>query len=101
MEHCAYRIVQEALTNTLKHADASTVAVRVNYDGDQGVRLEVRDDGRTPRDRAPMPSGGLGLVGLAERAALYGGYVDAGPAPGGGWHLIAHLPHRDAGMVEV
>ena len=86
----AYRIVQEALTNTLKHARATRADVRVRYlPGEVGV--EVVDDGR---GSAPDPSrpGGLGLVGVRERAALHGGRVLAGPVDGGGFAVRASLP---------
>jgi signal transduction histidine kinase len=88
----AYRIVQEALTNTLKHARASKATVLVRY-GNGGVELEVRDDGRGPA--APSGAGvtgGRGIIGMRERVALYGGSLDAGPAPGGGFAVTARFP---------
>ncbi|MFD7735721.1 sensor histidine kinase [Kitasatospora phosalacinea] len=90
-----YRIVQEALTNTLKHAGPlARTRVSVSL---TGTRLRVRiDDGGPPRDApAPAPGApsgeGQGLTGMRERAALYGGTVTAGPAPGGGWSVAADL----------
>ena len=85
----AYRIVQEALTNALKHAGAERVCVTVDYGADQ-LQVEVRDNGR----RAPQPAGrgGHGLVGMRERAAVYGGVLEAGPEPGGGFAVRASLP---------
>jgi signal transduction histidine kinase len=84
----AYRIVQEGLTNALKHAHASRADVTVRYEADQ-VRLEVRDDG----DGGPKGNGsGYGLVGVRERVKIYGGEMTAGPADGGGFVLSARLP---------
>ncbi|MDQ4049172.1 MAG: sensor histidine kinase, partial [Actinomycetota bacterium] len=85
----AYRIVQEGLTNTLKHANAEHATVRVRY-GECELELEVADDGRGPID--PQCNDGHGLAGLRERAALYGGAVEAGPGPHGGFRLLARLP---------
>jgi signal transduction histidine kinase len=83
----AYRIVQEALTNVLKHAHAAHVDVRVGY-GDE-LAVEVRDDGGTP----PNGNGsGNGLIGMRERVALLGGSVEAGTAPGGGYRVAATIP---------
>jgi signal transduction histidine kinase len=84
----AYRIVQEGLTNALKHAHASRADVTVRYETGQ-VRLEVRDDG----DGGPKGNGsGYGLVGVRERVKIYGGEMTAGPADGGGFVLSARLP---------
>src|SRR5215218_2772021 len=84
----AYRIVQEALTNVVRHAGPATARVAVRYSPGQ-VALEVVDDGRGPgaEDR-----GGHGLAGMRERAALYGGTLEAGPVPGGGFRVAATLP---------
>ncbi|MFD0201277.1 sensor histidine kinase [Saccharothrix carnea] len=87
-----YRIVQEALTNTLKHAGSgATATVRVTQAGDQ-VEVEVADDGfGTPHDLVAV-SGGNGLIGMRERAGVLGGTLEAGPNPGGGWRVRAVLP---------
>jgi signal transduction histidine kinase len=84
----AYRIVQEALTNTLKHAHASQADVTVRY-APHHVELEVRDDGE-----GAMSNGGAGhgLVGIRERVKIYGGQMTAGPATDGGFLLTARLP---------
>jgi signal transduction histidine kinase len=87
LELSAFRIVQEALTNTLKHAGASRASVCVRYDAD-ALELEVADDGVG----ADSTDGGRGLVGMRERAALFGGDVAAGARPGGGFAVRAHLP---------
>jgi signal transduction histidine kinase len=86
----AYRIVQEALTNTLKHAGPARAEVTVCY-GPDALELIVVDDG----DGAPRPpaaGGGHGLVGMRERVALFGGQLRAGPRPEGGFQVIARLP---------
>ncbi|MDT6982341.1 sensor histidine kinase [Streptomyces lusitanus] len=83
----AYRIVQEALTNVIKHAEARQVTVSaVREDG--RLRVEVADDGTAHTG----PGDGFGLIGMRERAAAVGGRIEAGPAPGGGWRVRAHLP---------
>jgi signal transduction histidine kinase len=84
----AYRLVQEALTNTLKHAGANSAEVVVRYeDGD--VELTISDDGAGGADGE---SGGHGLVGMRERVAVYGGELEAGPRAEGGFRLRARLP---------
>jgi signal transduction histidine kinase len=87
----AYRIVQEALTNTLKHARAVKARVRVRY-GPRELELTVVDDGRGIVDQAELAGGGHGLVGMRERVALFGGELEVGPRPGGGLRVAARLP---------
>ena len=84
----AYRIVQEALTNTLKHSGASRVSVGLSWTPSE-LLIDVRDDGAACR---PVTDGGHGLAGLRERAALFGGSVTAGRRDGGGWQVAAELP---------
>ena len=84
----AYRIVQEGLTNALKHSHASEADVTVSYEPDE-VRIEVRDDGA---GAAPSDGLGHGLVGIRERVKIYGGEMSAGPADEGGFVLGARLP---------
>jgi signal transduction histidine kinase len=84
----AYRIVQEGLTNALKHAHASHADVTVRYRPDE-LELEVADDGTGP---AAANGHGHGLVGIRERAKIYGGEMSAGAAPAGGFILSARLP---------
>jgi signal transduction histidine kinase len=88
----AYRIVQEALTNTLKHAGPTTrTHVVLTVEGSQ-LRVCVQDTGPPDGTAQPEPvQEGHGLAGMRERAALYGGTVTAGPAPGGGWTVQAIL----------
>jgi signal transduction histidine kinase len=85
----AYRIVQEALTNVLKHAGAEQARVLLRF-GDELI-VEVTDDGQGPANGAT----GNGLIGMRERAALLGGTVKAGAAPGGGYRVRASLPTGD------
>lgn len=97
VELSAYRIVQEALTNVLKHSGPRTRAeVRLRRDGGD-LTIEVVDDGRgaaVPSVSAGAHGGvaGHGIVGMRERALLLGGSLDAGPRPGGGFRLTARLP---------
>jgi signal transduction histidine kinase len=86
----AYRIVQEALTNALRYAPGSTVTVNVNYG--RALELEVRDDGARTNGKPPVNGSGHGIVGMRERAALFGGELEVGPAPGGGFVVRARLP---------
>ena len=91
LELSAYRIVQEALTNALKHAGDARASVRVAY-GPDSLELEIVDDGAGGPARAA--GGGHGLVGMRERVALYGGRFDAGRAPSGGFAIRVLLPIR-------
>jgi signal transduction histidine kinase len=86
----AYRIVQEALTNVLKHAGQATAEVSVKC-GTEGVLIEVTDNGIGPQ-AARQPGGGHGLGGMRERVALFGGELTAGPRPDGGFAVRARLP---------
>jgi signal transduction histidine kinase len=83
----AYRLVQEALTNTLRHARASQVVVHIGYRQDC-LLICVRDDGEGPNGTPP----GTGLLGMRERVAVYGGTLSTGAAAGGGFELRAELP---------
>ncbi len=111
-----YRVVQEALTNVMKHAGQPRTAVRLDYRPDELI-IDVSDDGPPPTYPSPFtgaqarraagdPSpgretvlpggpelpGGRGLLGLRERVSLYGGAFDAGPRQAGGWRVTARLP---------
>ena len=121
----AYRIVQESLTNVLKHAGPVTEVVVRLARSDDVLRVEVVDDGRghTPPPAPPDPAlldatggttplgdgpqdlsgsgGGTGLLGMRERAAILGGQLWAGRRPGGGFHVVAELPLPTAGAVPV
>jgi signal transduction histidine kinase len=101
----AYRIIQEALTNVIKHAAAATACVKVTYEKGS-VALEITDDGPGrkdgkrgaeadgPRADAVTPpfSTGHGIIGMRERVAVFGGEFAAGPRPGGGFRVFARLP---------
>jgi signal transduction histidine kinase len=92
VELSAYRVVQEALTNVMKHAGApSTVDVTVRY-VPGGLEVEVADDGRGAAALDATP-GGHGLLGMRERVELWGGHLSARPAEGGGYRVSAHLPY--------
>jgi signal transduction histidine kinase len=114
----AYRIVQEALTNVVKHSGSSRARIRVRYGADD-LRLEIRDEGpagngdgnglgsasgRRPRDADPQLRGSAdrqdrrsGLVGMRERVGLFGGELTVGPGPDGGFTVAARLPIGDPG----
>jgi signal transduction histidine kinase len=88
----AYRVVQEALTNVLKHGGGARAVVRLAY-GERELVITVTDDG-SPAGYGPPGSreAGRGLIGLRERLGLYGGELDTGPRPGGGWRVRARIP---------
>jgi signal transduction histidine kinase len=88
VELCAYRIVQEALTNVRRHAPDADADVILRY-APAALRVEIRDNGPGP---APGTTPGFGVTGMRERAVLAGGRLDAGPAPGGGFEVVAELP---------
>jgi signal transduction histidine kinase len=90
VEMAAYRIVQESLTNALRHAGPGSAVVTVTY-ADTDLRLEVTDDGGGSGDGASHGAG-HGIAGMHERAAAAGGTLDAGPRPGGGFRVSARLP---------
>jgi signal transduction histidine kinase len=86
----AFRIVQESLTNSLRHADASQATVRLDNEPGRLV-VEVNDDGRGPN--GPKSRSGHGLVGMRERVAVHGGSVEAGAGQAGGFRVLAQLPY--------
>ena len=90
VDAAAFRIVQESLTNVLRHAGPARAFVTIAY-SDDGLDVDVTDTGRGPHNGT---NGGHGLAGMRERAEAIGGRVDAGPAPGGGFRVHAHLPAR-------
>ena len=97
VELAAYRIVQEALTNSRRHAPGAAVDVELHYTG-EALRLRIRDNGPgpppAPQDGTQPPDGGHGLLGMCERAAAVGGALRSGPAPGGGFLVEASLPGK-------
>lgn len=90
IELAAYRVVQEALTNTVKHAVGATARVGVDY-GAERLRVTVTDSGGTPGPAAATGNG-RGLIGLRERLAVYGGTLRTGPTPLGGFRVEAIIP---------
>jgi signal transduction histidine kinase len=96
IELTAYRIVQESLTNVLKHSGASHAQVRLTY-AHAGLDVEVRDDGRAGRTAPVQPevASGHGLVGLRERTRLLGGALEYGAIDGAGFRVAAHLPSSE------
>ena len=83
------RVVQEALTNVVRHARAATVTIDVHY-GPSAVEVAVTDDGR---GADPAPGGGHGLAGMRERVAALGGTFSAGPGERGGFVVRARIPY--------
>lgn len=99
----AYRIAQEALTNALKHAGPGATALLVVRWQPDALEIEVVDDGgaRSEGAGAALPGGGHGLVGMRERVALFGGQLDAGPRPEGGFRVRARFPRAASVAVPV
>lgn len=101
LELTVYRVVQEALTNALKHAGVGAgVEVTLTYAAD-AVVVRVVDDGRGRPVVSPAPSGGHGLLGMRERVTVYDGSLTAGPRLAGGWQLEARLPLPSDSATEV
>jgi signal transduction histidine kinase len=95
LDTSAYRIVQEAVTNAMKHARFAHVEVQLRY-GAQELEVRVADDGKEVPG-TPEGSAGQGIAGMRERVALFGGELDAGPRAGGGFQVTAHLPLEATG----
>ena len=89
----AFRIVQEALTNVVKHAGRARTAVTITY-GPEALELTIVDSGNHQEGRRGAP-GGHGLIGMRERTALFGGTLTAGPRPGQGFEVHASLPYDE------
>ena len=90
VDQAAYRILQESITNVIRHAGPARVTVSLTY-GPSDLQLRITDDGCGPR-HADGSEGGRGIVGMRERAALLGGELTAGPRQGGGFQVQARLP---------
>ena len=98
LDLAAYRVVQEALTNVIKHVGQAHTAIQVEYRSRE-LLITVTDDGRpdgTARARALAVPAGRGLIGLRERVAVHRGELDTGPRPGGGWRVSARIPLEPA-----
>jgi signal transduction histidine kinase len=96
VDQAAYRIVQESLTNAIRHAGPARVTVAIGY-GPTHVELWVSDDGRGACQGAGRVTGGRGIVGMRERAELLGGELTAEPGPDGGFQVLARLPLEPQG----
>ncbi|MEU6388402.1 sensor histidine kinase [Streptomyces sp. NPDC046939] len=94
----AFRIVQEALTNVVRHSESRRARVQLRYAGNQ-LRLTVDDEG--PASHAEAGGSGNGLAGMRERAAALGGTIEAGPRPDGGFRVVAELPLTAAPSKET
>jgi len=90
IDFTAYRVVQEALTNVIKHAGPARARVRIDATP-SGLRIEVSDDGRGVNGRSDGT--GHGLIGMQERVAVFGGALETGPTAGGGFRVAADLPY--------
>jgi signal transduction histidine kinase len=99
LELSAYRIAQEALTNSVKHARATRARVEVAH-GPSELTITVTDDGQGPPHPASA-SAGLGIIGMRERAAMLDGEVTAGPGPAGGFAVVARLPVREPPVRDL
>lgn len=100
LDRAAYRIVEEALTNSLRHAGAATASVSLAHEPDR-LLLDIVDDGRgyAPNGDHPAPGRGHGIAGMRERALALGGELEAGPDPRGGFRVHATLPlHPDGSL---
>jgi signal transduction histidine kinase len=87
----AYRIVQEALTNVLRHADARTVRLALTHEPSR-LLIRIRDDGPIAGHRTAAGPGGHGIAGMSERARALSGRLTAAPHPDGGFEVCAELP---------
>ena len=94
----AYRVVQEALTNAIKHAGPASAHVVIRY-GETDLELDVSDDGAGPRERDATSPWGHGLVGMRERVALYGGELQAGARAEGGFAIHARIPLEEEAAI--
>lgn len=87
----AYRIIQESLTNVIRHARAASARIAIAY-RPADVVIQIDDDGRGVDEHGTSPTEGNGLLGMRERASALGGELDAGPQAGGGFRVLARLP---------
>ena len=96
----AYRIVQEALTNVLRHAGPARANVAVTYEPGT-IAIEVSDDGRGLAASSAVANGsGHGIAGMRERVAVYGGSIHIGPRPGGGFVVRARIPYEETDKYQ-
>ena len=105
MDLAAYRIIQESLTNAVRHAGPASATVSLAW-GDGQLRVDVRDTGRGAAANGALPDVGVagaghGLVGMRERAAAVGGTLEAGPSRGGGFAVQRRAADRDRSVIRV
>jgi signal transduction histidine kinase len=100
VDQAAYRILQESITNAIRHAGPARVTISISY-GPSDLEILVADDGQgqSAPDRGAA-GGGRGIVGMRERAALLGGELTAGPQPGAGFQVRARLPLQPDGVAH-
>ena len=91
LDLAAYRLIQEAITNVIKHAATDRCRVAVGY-ADQSLILEITDNGIGAAPGTPGPGTGHGITGMCERVGMYGGEFGAAPRPEGGFRVIARFP---------
>jgi signal transduction histidine kinase len=99
LDLAGYRVVQEALTNVIKHAGQAPTAVRIEYRA-HDLLIDVANEAPASPGTGLGGGNGRGLIGLRERAAIYGGSLDAGPRPGGGWRVRATIPLQEASAAD-
>ncbi|MBD0742414.1 sensor histidine kinase [Streptomyces sp. CBMA152] len=100
LEVCAYRVLQEALTNVVKHAESAQVSVHIAYQEDQ-LSILVRDDGGTGKPAIASPGRGHGLIGMRERVRICGGRLSTGPLSEGGFEVHLSLPTSSAPLEDA
>jgi signal transduction histidine kinase len=99
VDHTAYRILQESITNVIRHAGPTRVTVTLDYRTDV-LEVRVSDEGATGAGNGGSAEPGRGIVGMRERCGLLGGVLTAGPRAGGGFEVTARLPLAPAGTVQ-
>jgi signal transduction histidine kinase len=95
VDAAAFRIVQESLTNVVRHARATAATVRIRY-GEDDLTIQIDDDGAGVAGSSPSADGGRGIAGMRERVTALGGQLDAGRLPGRGFRIRARLPVQGA-----
>jgi signal transduction histidine kinase len=99
LDLAGYRVVQEALTNVIKHADQAPTAVRIEYRA-HDLLIDVANEAPAGPGTGRGGGTGRGLIGLRERIAIYRGWLDVGPRPGGGWRARATIPLEEASAAD-
>jgi signal transduction histidine kinase len=99
LDLAGYRVVQEALTNVIKHAGQAPTAVRIEYRA-HDLLIDVANEAPAGPGTGLGGGNGRGLIGLRERIAIYGGALDVSPRPGGGWRVRATIPLEEASAAD-